>query len=439
MNEKPAADHPTTTKQERRLSSTRYLKLNRLPTLQEVLDRRTRPPLDLFCFYIFLQREMSEDALDFWLDVQQHENMCKAYFKDLRRSGRSVQDEWPEYADYARTNGSHFAPLLSLPSQPPSPNPAYDQSYPNSPNPAGTALAAGVQHTSHFASADGEGRAQGEADMDGARSPTPLMRERRDTESHGPRAAFSPALSQGQFGEGAGGGAGTRGKERPSMGSQGMGSRSKRRSKAPTVIARDRAIEKTALLEGAERIFYRYLFDGGEREIFLPPSLRVYNFPDSVNGDVSPLIPDLFHAQKVYVFKALEQDAFPRFLRAKGFANLTPLGSLIRLITGLLCLWGAFVLAFSLIFLDFKPRLTRLWLILPFLFAFILLLSSYYSLSPLLFLLNQSETTPFHFIRVREPYVRKLVAIRAGIIVAVSVLLTAILVVVFTVVPGHRL
>jgi hypothetical protein len=30
---------------------------------------------------IFLQREQSEDALDFWLDVQQHENMCKAYFK----------------------------------------------------------------------------------------------------------------------------------------------------------------------------------------------------------------------------------------------------------------------------------------------------------------------------------------------------------------------
>lgn len=104
--------------------TTRYLRLNRLPTLQEVLDRRTRPPLDLFCFYvsqvytrllglcarkktresvwissqhqlcclhgnvlrgadnkIFLQRESAEDALDFWLDVQQHENLCKAYFK----------------------------------------------------------------------------------------------------------------------------------------------------------------------------------------------------------------------------------------------------------------------------------------------------------------------------------------------------------------------
>ncbi|ODN96535.1 hypothetical protein L198_04250 [Cryptococcus wingfieldii CBS 7118] len=402
-------------KAERRASTTRYLKLNRLPTLQEVLDRRTRPPLDLFCFYIFLQREMSEDALDFWLDVQQHENLCKAYFKDLRRSGRSVQDEWPQFADYARSNGSHFSPLLSLPSEPPSPNPTSPNPlYPVSPDQAG--------------------------DFDPSHSPLNPSgsRGRRDTESHGPNHGMtSPTPSQGvgAFGERA------QKEGRTSLApSQGAGTRSgRRRSKAPTVIARDRAIEKQALQESAERIFYRYLFDGGEREIYLPPSLRVYNFPESIEGETSPLIPDLFHAQKIYVFKALEQDAFPRFLRAKAFANLTPFGSVVRLIAGLLCLWGAFVLAFSLIFLDWKPRLTRLWLILPFLFAFILLLSSYYSLSPLLFLLNLSETTPFHFISVKEPYVRKLVAIRAGIIVVASLLLTAIFVVIFTVVPGHRL
>ncbi|TYJ58200.1 hypothetical protein B9479_001024 [Cryptococcus floricola] len=358
---------------------------------------------------------MSEDALDFWLDVQQHENLCKAYFKDLRRSGRSVQDEWPQFADYARSNGSHFSPLLSLPSEPPSPNPTSPNPlYPVSPDPAG--------------------------DFDPSHSPLNPSgsRGRRDTESHGPNHGMtSPTPSQGvgAFGERA------QKEGRTSLApSQGAGTRSgRRRSKAPTVIARDRAIEKQALQESAERIFYRYLFDGGEREIYLPPSLRVYNFPESIEGETSPLIPDLFHAQKIYVFKALEQDAFPRFLRAKAFANLTPFGSVVRLIAGLLCLWGAFVLAFSLIFLNWKPRLTRLWLILPFLFAFILLLSSYYSLSPLLFLLNLSETTPFHFINVKEPYVRKLVAIRAGIIVVASLLLTAIFVVIFTVVPGHRL
>ena len=90
------------------------------------------------------------------------------------------------------------------------------------------------------------------------------------------------------------------------------------------------------------------------------PSLRLHNFPVS-SDEASPLIPDLFHAQKVYIFKALEQDAFPRFLRAKAFGNLTPLGSFVRLVAGLLILWGGFVLAFTLVFLDFKPKITRLW------------------------------------------------------------------------------
>lgn len=52
MNEKTGDQGEGSSKEQRRLSTTRYLKLNRLPTLQEVLDRRTRPPLDLFCFYV---------------------------------------------------------------------------------------------------------------------------------------------------------------------------------------------------------------------------------------------------------------------------------------------------------------------------------------------------------------------------------------------------
>lgn len=62
-------------------SSSRQTPRQRLPELSDVLMRKTRAPLDLYCFYIFLQQENAEDALDFWLDVQQHENLCRAYFK----------------------------------------------------------------------------------------------------------------------------------------------------------------------------------------------------------------------------------------------------------------------------------------------------------------------------------------------------------------------
>ena len=96
----------------------------------EVIKRQSRPPVDLFVFYLWLQvrnfgsnhspcpwrsepclylcsqREGAEDTLDFWLDVQQHENLCRAYFKDLPKRGVSVREDWPQYWELARRRGS---------------------------------------------------------------------------------------------------------------------------------------------------------------------------------------------------------------------------------------------------------------------------------------------------------------------------------------------
>lgn len=42
---------------------------NRLPTLMEVLNRQTQPPVDLFSFYIYMRdQQRSVDYLDFWSD-----------------------------------------------------------------------------------------------------------------------------------------------------------------------------------------------------------------------------------------------------------------------------------------------------------------------------------------------------------------------------------
>lgn len=44
---------------------------NRLPTLFEVLSRRTLPPVDLFSFYIYMRdQQRSVDYLDFWYVVE---------------------------------------------------------------------------------------------------------------------------------------------------------------------------------------------------------------------------------------------------------------------------------------------------------------------------------------------------------------------------------
>ena len=147
----------------------------------------------------------------------------------------------------------------------------------------------------------------------------------------------------------------------------------RRSSRAPTVIPRSSAISRLDLIASAERIFFRYLSPSGavnspeNHEIYLPPALRIHSFPLSSTqepksqSDLNMMahIPDMFHAQKEYCFRAMEQDAFPRFLRSKAFGNLTPVSALVRLVVGLIVLWIALATAFTLIFLDVQPKSKR--------------------------------------------------------------------------------
>jgi hypothetical protein len=217
------------------------------------------------------------------------------------------------------------------------------------------------------------------------------------------------------------------------------------------VIPRSAAISRLDLIASAERIFYRYLSPAGNtvknHEIYLPPALRIHNFPLSSSQEpktetelaLMAQIPDIFHAQKEYCFRAMEQDAFPRFLRSKAFGNLTPISALIRLVLGLLILWIGLAAAFSLVFLDVKPKSKRFFLFIPFSFAILFLVSHQYELDPILVFFGQSETTPFRTLTIREPYVKKLLLGRA---IWVTLLVTAFVValtMIFWAVPGRRL
>lgn len=150
----------------------------------------------------------------------------------------------------------------------------------------------------------------------------------------------------------------------------------RRASRAPTVIPRSSAITRMDLIASAERIYYRYLSpaantvnSGESHEIYLPPALRIHSFPLSssheprTEGEMQMMaqIPDMYHAQKEYCFRAMEQDAFPRFLRTKAFGNLTPVSALARLIAGLVILWIGLATAFALVFLDVRPKSVRFY------------------------------------------------------------------------------
>lgn len=390
---------------------------NRLPSFAEVLARRTRPPVDLFMFYLFLQREGAEDILDFWLDVQQHENLCRAYFKDVRKSGRAIKDDWPEYWDYARRRGSIYGTVVGL-----NPQMATKRST------TSTSELLTEQDRLNLAAADERA----------ARSPSPRM------------PAATPATVVGD----------DYGQQQPrsstpfSLSGRTPTLFNKRISRAPTVIPRSAAVTKQDLIASAEHIYYRYLSPAGNtvggtenHEIYLPPALRIHTFPlisgqdlkSDVEKSILAQVPDMFHAQKEYCFRAMEQDAFPRFLRSKAFGNLTPLSALVRLIIGLIVLWIGLAVGFSLIFLNVQPKSKRFFLFIPFTIAILLLISHQYELDPILVFLRQSESTPFRTLTICEPYVKKLLLGRAIWVTIVVAALSTALTLLFWGVPGYRL
>ncbi|OAX43434.1 hypothetical protein K503DRAFT_853316 [Rhizopogon vinicolor AM-OR11-026] len=392
---------------------------NRLPSFTEVLSRRTRPPVDLFMFYLFLQREGAEDILDFWLDVQQHENLCRAYFKDVRKSGRTIKDDWPQYWEYARRRGSIYGTVVGL-----------------QPN------ATKRSTTSTSEMLNDQEKSAGDEKRGGQRSITPGIDKEHFATASSPTAVNSPDLDPPR-----------------STTPFSLSGRTptlfnlRRASRAPTVIPRSAAITRIDLIESAERIFFRYLSPSGtvnspeNHEIYLPPALRIHSFPLSSTqepksqSDLNLMahIPDMFHAQKEYCFRAMEQDAFPRFLRSKAFGNLTPVSALVRLVVGLIVLWIALATAFSLIFLDVQPKSKRFFLFIPFAFAILFLISHQYELDPILVFLGQSESTPFRTLTIREPYVRKLLLGRAIWVTTLVAICVVALTLIFWAVPGHRL
>ncbi|KAI6129335.1 hypothetical protein EDD16DRAFT_1214680 [Pisolithus croceorrhizus] len=396
---------------------------HRLPSFTEVLSRRTRPPVDLFMFYLFLQREGAEDILDFWLDVQQHENLCRAYFKDVRKSGRTIKDDWPQYWEYARRRGSIYGTVVGL--QPGAPKRSTTS----------TADLLSDQEKQPLAAASDE--KHGGERSTSPPSRTPGLEKERIASASPPTADYDPPRSTTPF----------------SLSGRTPTFFMRRASRAPTIIPRSAAITRMDLIASAERIFYRYLCPPNtvnspeNHEIYLPPALRIHSFP--LNSTQEPKtqnelnllaqIPDMFHAQKEYCFRAMEQDAFPRFLRAKAFGNLTPLSALVRLVIGLIILWIGLAVGFSLIFLDVQPKSKRFFLFLPFTFAVLFLISHQYELDPILVFLGQSESTPFRTLTIREPYVKKLLLGRAVWVTTLVALCSTALTLIFWAVPGHRL
>ncbi|OLL22719.1 Protein rax1 [Neolecta irregularis DAH-3] len=303
----------------------------RLPTLTEILDRKSLPPVDLFSFYIYMRdQQRSVDCitclvspltvldLDLWLDISQHTSLCRLYVRELRRSLLSSTPDLEKAESMSALNPDTYKDNLrvvsTLRGQPPSESPTFEY-------------------------------------VD-RRSPSPPVNRR-------PSADVSIGLATNTVG-------------------------------------------RADLRASAERILYTYLIQGAEREVPLPAHIvRSISTAIEVEGRDDP---EVFDEAQEYIFQAMERDAAPGFLAAKALGNLVPSSSVLRLVIGLFALLGSLWTSFSLIFLDIKPKTTRVWLLFPFTVAMYCLLAHHFNLDPILALAGFSESTFMSFIRIREPY-----------------------------------
>ncbi|KAL2820199.1 RGS domain-containing protein [Aspergillus cavernicola] len=359
---------------------------NRLPSLFEVLSRRTLAPVDLFSFYIYMRdQQRSVDYLDFWLDVSQHMSLCRHYVRELRRS---VLVATPDL-EKAESKGSS-TPLENFESV--------------NDIPLVEAGPSGLRH--------------GLRDLDDREADQRLSAFLR---SDGPSSRHSPQSSLGS--QHAASHTMSNELSRPSF--------TNHESASP-----GHTVARADIRASSEKILYTYLLPGAEREIVLPEAMvsTIINLVEDDGRDD----PEVFDPAKDYVFQAMERDAFPGFLQAKALGNLVPLSIMARLTLALISFGAGFWGAFYVVLRD-KPRHIRCWLILPFVIASYFIMSYQYKLDPVMAFFGYSEYTFMNWSPIREPYVRKLLTKRAVATVLIAALVAAALSLLFILVPGTML
>ncbi|KAG5356505.1 Protein rax1 [Yarrowia sp. C11] len=199
---------------------------------------------------------------------------------------------------------------------------------------------------------------------------------------------------------------------------------------SPNFITRER------IRESSQQILVTYFMPGAERELAVPAPLM-----ESVRTAIEQQgrdDPEVFDECREYVFQILEREVFPGFLATKALGNLVPLGALVRMVAGLVAVFGAVWTGFCLIFLNYS-RTQRVWVLLPFAIGWYLVIAGLFSLDPIQALLGFSESSLTKRVRIKEPFVRRLLLIRSSWVMLWVVVVTACFTVIFACVPGHRL
>lgn len=390
-----------------------------MPTLWEVLNRLSESPVDLWSFYVFMREHYGcVEYLEFWLDVAAHRALCKECMRlEIRRLSQQRHMSSDTTGDRSssqqqvRSSGSPSSSVLfdMLREDVLESSPDLEKVDP----PEQSARSAGEKKDtiSRLSTLLDQFQKQDSAQLQS----TPEKNRRPTSHPTGHQRVVSLELAPTGRGY----------QQVPSTGSPNSSS------------------TFNGVRESAERIIATYLMPGAPNEMLLPEDSTGKSLSTSIRqAALSPggiKSPRLFDQAAEYVFDALEREVYPAFLSRRALSNVQPVSSALRLAVGLLSLFGAFWIGFVFILLDWHPKRSRCWVILPFVVGFYLVFSSLFSLDPLMATFHLGERDGGGIVHIEHPYVKKLLMKRAALISSYIIIAAACMSVLFIFVPGYRL
>ncbi|CAO3687000.1 unnamed protein product [Rhizopus stolonifer] len=194
------------------------------------------------------------------------------------------------------------------------------------------------------------------------------------------------------------------------------------------------------LTVSSQRLLSRYLVPSATKEVTqLPIELRKLLCEELEKAEARD-DPLLFAEAKNYVLEYMQRFAYPKFLRLKVWGNVTLYQQIIRLVVGIVGLFGALTSSLCLILLGYPQWGVRFWILLPFWIGIYNISVFLTGLDPLWVLLfNQSETTTFKFNSIKQPQVKRILISRSIWLFTISIIISIICTIIFCAIPPHRL
>ncbi|ODV85081.1 hypothetical protein CANARDRAFT_199581 [[Candida] arabinofermentans NRRL YB-2248] len=438
--------------------------LDRWPVLFEILNRKTQKPVDLWSFYVFMRgSQKSMDYLDFWIATVKHMNLCKAYVKGLKQS--LLVNERIRNAEKVTEHVAKSRPdsKLSLMEGPPyasfindsSQNLSHFDSTNSSRDSKSSSMLLELlmknnlleEHDSHRMSVflRGEGS---------IRSSDPLVNtkidelKRKSMILHDVVIPYQQQHPSTKYNE----------PIRPFIAGEDNQNNSDDEKRISTIdpemvetliqndykesdkpFASTHFITRANLRASSQMLLQTFFSDESEKKILIPQDMisRVVRALEVEGRDD----PEVFGESREYVFKAMEHEAYPNFLRYYAMCNVTSRSAIYRIMGAFFCGFAAFWTGYSMIFMNYDPKKTRAVVTLPFFLASYFLFSSYYRIDPILCFLGygESKAYPGGIVPIEEPFVKKLLLKRSLFVLLIICLVAAAFSVLFALVPGYAL